>query len=329
MPTTRRRCLTILAGLAVLPITTATPPIPEHRWTGRLLGANAELRVIHPDRGTVETTLVAALDEIERLEDVFSLHRPASELSRLNRNGYLDCPSPDLLLALQAARQFSDLSNGAFDITVQPLWAAYAAHFAAHPDDRAGPDVATIAASRALIGWRDVGATTARVAFARPGMAITLNGIAQGIVTDRIAGLLVRNGLNRILVDLGEHRGIGAGPRGTAWQVGLRDPRAPARLVTRVDLGTRALSTSGGYGTPFSHDGRHHHLFDPASGRSASGWASVTVIAATATEADGWSTALAAMPAAEGLALLDRRRDELAGALLIGPDGAIHRFGLI
>lgn len=327
----RRRFLLLAAGLPTHAARGAAAERQWH-WQGRLLGAEAGMTLLHPDRATAEAAIAEVLDEVARLEGIFSLLRPESELSRLNREGSLAGPSHDLVLLVQHGLRLARLTDGAFDITVQPLWQLHADHFAAAPADRDGPPQAAIDAARDRTGWRHVAVTAERIGFARPGMAITLNGIAQGYITDRVTQLLARRGLARALVALGEHRALGAGPatagEAPGWRIGLRDPHHARQTIASIGLENRALATSGGYGTTFSADGRHHHLFAPATGRSARSWASVSVLAATATEADGWSTALAVLPPRAGLELLEAGRGAAVhGAVLVRHDGTVARIG--
>jgi len=164
-----------------------------------------------------------------------------------------------------------------------------------------------------------------RIAFARPGMAVTLNGIAQGYITDRVAELLRRAGVDDVLVDLGETRGLGRHPSGRPWRVGLADPRDPARTAREIDITDQAVATSGGYGTRFDPAGRYHHLFDPATGRSSRRCLSVSVVASRATVADGAATALAVMPIARAQGLLDALAP--ARALFTMADGSVVTRG--
>jgi FAD:protein FMN transferase len=127
-------------------------------------------------------------------------------------------------------------------------------------------------------------------------MAITLNGIAQGYITDRIVDLLRQEGIDRSLVDMGEIRAIGSRPDGSSWIVGLENPAAPGDVARRIALDNQAVSTSGGYGTLLDPAGRFNHIFDPATGASSWRYASVSVVAATATTADALSTAFSLLP---------------------------------
>ena len=140
-------------------------------------------------------------------------------------------------------------------------------------------------------------------------------------ITDRIADLLRAEGLRHSLIDLGEFRALSSHPSGRPWKVGVKDPHESDSLLTKVDLTDRALATSATTGTRFDRLGRHHHLFDPSSGRPSRGLVSASVIARRARDADAFSTALLASPeplAAENAAHMGVERVltvDAAGAL--------------
>ena len=305
----RRRFLGIsaaAAGLALLPFAPGAgrAEAPALRvWRGSALGADACIQLHHPE---AERLIGLCLEEIQRLEAVFSLYRPDSALSRLNRAGELADPPFDLVRLLSESAGFSALTDGAFDPTVQPLWTLYAGHFAIPGADPEGPPEGAVREALARVGWRGVVVEADRIAFARPGMALTLNGIAQGYITDRVIELLRRHGVERVLADLGETRALGRHPDGTPWRVGLEDPGRRGTTSRTLYLEDRALSTSGGYGTLFEPSGRFNHLFDPTSGRCAERWPAVSVVAASATVADALSTAFCFMPLEEMRAALAR-----------------------
>lgn len=298
-PIPRRRFITVLAATAGLTATGLSPrnarAVPLHQWRGRALGAEASVLLAHPDGVAARRLLSAVRAEIERLERVFSLYRMDSAITALNREGVLDAPSQDLFVLLSRARALGDLTDGSFDPTVQPLWRLYADHFARPEADPAGPDAHAVARVRTLVDYRRIGITPSRIAFARRGMAMTLNGIAQGYITDRVADLLRAGGVDNVLVDIGEIRALGVHPDGRDWRVGLRGPQDRERLFDAIDLSNTALATSSGAGMTFDPSGRHHHLFDPISGQSADRFLSVSVKAADATTADALSTGFSAM----------------------------------
>ncbi|WP_177178002.1 FAD:protein FMN transferase [Citreimonas salinaria] len=295
----RRRFIGITAaaaGLAALPAAVNEGSL--HVWNGTALGARASLRLYHPDRPTAEAAIARCVAEIGRLERIFSLYRPGSAVSRLNRDGALSSPPFDLVRLLDTAGQIHRSTGGVFDMSVQPLWQLYSAHFAQDPDRTDLPAPKAHAAALALVGQARVTVAPGRIAFDRPGMALTPNGIAQGYVTDRIAELLREAGFSDVLVDLGEARALGRHPGGTPWRAALADPGggAPQRTVELVDS---ALATSAPGGFAFDRAGRVHHIFDPRTGTPTEGRASVSVVAPEATLADALSTAFMQMSTAQ------------------------------
>lgn len=325
----RRRAIAIAAAFAGVPWLSTdqrrTAPAPLFEWRGTSLGSPSRLLLCHPSRAAAEQVVARCVAEIERLERAFALYRD-SEIACLNRDGRLAMPSHDLLVVLSECQHLSALSGGAFDVTVQPLWETYASHFfgprSASSPTSEGPDPRVVAAALKLVDWRSLEFTSRSVAFARPGTRLTLNGIAQGYVADRVTTILRDNGFDRILADLGRSEIYASGqrPDGQAWRIGLANPRNPETLSLRVDLIDSALCTSGGYGTKFEKTGRYHHLFDPRTGDSANQYIAVSVFAPSAMIADGLSTALYVTPRKRGRDLLANFRGATAIATL--PDGS-------
>jgi FAD:protein FMN transferase len=331
-PVTRRRVLRVIGAVACFPLAAlagaagrAEPAAGLHRWRGVALGAPAEITLAHPDPGRARWLARHAVAEIRRLEAIFSLHRPDSELSRLNRDGRLSAPAHDLVVLASEARAWSERTAGSFDATVQPLWTLYTAHFARRPGDRHGPPRRALAQALRRVDYQGVEVSARAIRFARPGMAMTLNGIAQGYATDRVARLLRDAGVCDVLAHLGELRGLGRHPDGRPWRVALPEAAVAGEELPVVELADRALATSSGLGTRFEPSGRHHHLFDPASGRSARGWRSVSVLAPSATATDALATAIAVASPARAPALVATVPG--AAALLTDAEGRTRRVG--
>lgn len=280
----RRRVLQIGAAalaMAGRPVQAA----PVYVWRGTALGAQASIRLSHPDRAHAETLATRCVDEIRRLEAIFSLYDAHSALSRLNRDGRLAEPPFELLTLLSQAEAMRRLSDGAFNVRIQPLWEAYAACAA---DGIAPAGSGRVAEAAGLLdGPIDADAGTIRLG--KPGMKLSFNGIAQGYITDRIADLLRAEGMSDLLLNLGEIRAHGSRAVGRPWQIGLPGGRT-------IRLQDRAVATSDPAGTVFAEPGSGHHLFDPRHGLPSSAARPVTIIAPTATLADGLSTALAVRP---------------------------------
>jgi len=322
----RRRFMRIAAGaascggLALLgpAVSSQAGPAPAI-WRGIALGNLASIEIPHPDRDKAARLLAAARAEIERLESILSLYRPDSALSVLNRDGILRDPPLDLVRVLAEAQRFGALSGGAFDVTVQPLWKVYADHFAVPGCDPAGPAANLVEQTAARVDYRALEIEPAIVGLNRNGMAVTLNGIAQGYITDCIADLLRSEGLDHVLVDLGEIRALGSRDVGRPWQAGIENPRDRQRMLADVPLTDQALATSGGYGFQFDKAGRFNHIFDPRSGTSPHRYASVSVVAPSATAADALATACNLLPRDAAAALLKAAGADRA--LFVDSDG--------
>jgi thiamine biosynthesis lipoprotein len=294
---TRRRALRVVAAVAGLPLTIAavraTAPKGEfYRWHGEVLGALSELTLWHTDAAFAQRTILRVRGEIERLDRIFSLYRPDSEISQLNETGKLVKPSRELRGLIEQSQRLGALSGGAFDISVQPLWRLYEAHFWSHRDVQTHIAARARAVADSLVDFRQIDCGAAAVGFLRPGMAITLNSIAQGYVTDVIADMLRNEGFESAVVHLGEFHAVGRHPDGRPWQLGIRNHSGAGRIDRMVELEDMALAVSGGYGTTFEPSGHFHHIFDPRTGASANNLIDVAVIGPRATVADALATAI-------------------------------------
>ncbi|UWQ89702.1 FAD:protein FMN transferase [Rhodobacteraceae bacterium M382] len=271
----RRRFLTIAAAGAAIP--TGALANVTVRWRGVALGAQTSMQIAGVSERQAAPVFAAVEQELNRLETIFSLYRTDSELSRLNRDGSLSAPSAELLNVLSVCSTLHRDSGGVFDPSVQPLWAAMARGETGQALDQA----------RAAVGFDAVRFDTTIVRFVgdTPGQALTLNGIAQGAITDRISAVLRHHGMRDVLVNMGEVAALGTRVDGTPWQAGIADPSG--QIHQRISLTDRALATSAPLGmTLFNHSHILHPNGQPATHSLAS------VSAPSAAVADGLSTAL-------------------------------------
>ncbi|MEO5375061.1 MAG: FAD:protein FMN transferase [Alphaproteobacteria bacterium] len=323
----RRRAITVFAAAAGLPLLLKAGSAQARliRWEGTTLGAPSTIQLYHTDEAKARAAIDAAIAELNRLEGIFSVYRADSAISTLNREGALDNAAPEFIELLTHALGLARISDGVYDPTIQPLWQLYFRHFTAARIDPEGPSDRDLTAALALVGWQgvEVDAERRRVAFARPGMGLTLNSGAQGYITDRVAAVLRSHGFDRMLVDLGEPRAMAAKPDGSAWRIGIANPADPTRAITELDVVDSCVSTSGGYGTVFDAAGRFTHLMDPRTGRTAPAHLGVSVVADTATRADGLSTAMLLAPEERRQAILAAAGGSLA--LYVTPQGVVSR----
>lgn len=280
----RRQLLFASLGAATGALAHAKSPIDlQWRQTAMLgLGTTLSLRAGHADPVEAERALDAAVAAIRRVEAAMSLYGPDSELVRLNRQGFLDDPSADLLAVLRTAQTVSRRSGGQFDVSVQPLWALYAQ---AQRDGRL-PTATEIRAAKSSVGWRHIAVSEQRIQLQRPGMAITCNGIAQGYAADAAREALRQHGVADALINAGEFAPMGHNDRSGAWTLGIENPRDEQRLVAALRSDGRAVATSADNRSAFSADRLHHHILNPATGDSPPALSSVTVLAPSAMLAD-------------------------------------------
>ena len=324
----RRRFISVIAAAAGYCVASRTSTAADQiarsellKWQGTALGAETSILISAETSPATRNLIRHCVDEIRRLELIFSLYRDDSVLMRLNRVANLDHPPREMVDILIKSRRFNELTKGSFDPTVQPLWELYATHFSDPRSDPMGPAATEIVRRMRLVDFRNVDITPQRIAFAKPGMSITLNGIAQGYITDRVVEILRGAGMRDVLVDIGETVGLGKHPEGRPWRVGLANPRDLERPFLDTELCNEAVATSGGYGMKFDDEGRFHHLLNPRNGRSGELYLSVTVVAPRATDADALSTSFSLMAEAEISATLSRI--DSTRAILMRADGSV------
>lgn len=291
----RRKFITCLAGTAALGWTAwklggphangfASPgDLVKIKRSTRALGTSVTLTLYHHDQTEAEAAIAAAFLEIDRVEGLMSLYRPDSQICRLNRDGVLANPHPYLVEVLETARDLSEQTDGAFDITVQPLWSLYSG--------QNEPDATALREAVTRVDWKRVAISPHEVRIAGRNTEITLNGIAQGYASDAVQRVLVAHGIQSALIDTGEIGTIGRADTDRDWTVGIKHPRQPASFLGLAALENRSLATSGDYETRFSDDFSRHHLIDPHTGQSPTELSSVSIVAPTALQADALSTA--------------------------------------
>ncbi len=318
----RRRCLRLALGLGTLagaPARAVSEISQEAalHWQQRMLlgfGTSLWLRAAHRNPAHLRRALDAAVNTIRHVERQMSLFDSASAVSQLNRNGELRDPDGDLLAALALARSVSARSAGAFDITVQPLWQTWA-----HARARDGlPTADALRRAVALVDWRGVELDAGRIAFDRPGMGVTLNGIAQGYAADRVREVLSAHEIEHALLDTGEWAPMGLSPQQQVWRLGLQHPADPGRMLATVIADGRAIATSSDANYVFSEDRRHHHILDPRTGLSPAKIASLSVAAPSCALADALTKVLFMGSVGQAMSLAT---DWGVDVLAVGKDG--------
>jgi thiamine biosynthesis lipoprotein len=257
----------------------------------------------------VRDSIAARLEIVNRL---MSSYDSTSELSRFNRHQSEEpfAVSPHTVEVFRVARQVSERSGGALDVTVGPLVNAWGFGPAGLPE--APPNEAELRRLRERVGYERIVIDSARGTLAKthPRTVADLSAVAKGYGVDQVAEALEALGFTAFMVEIGgEIRARGRKADRSPWRAGIEVPDAPVRSAYRaVDLVDMAIATSGDYRDYYMIDGvRHAHILDPRTGRPARhAGASVSVLDQRAAVADAWATALSVLGPELGWELAER-----------------------
>lgn len=295
---------------------------------GATMGTTYHIKLV---RGAAELdvqSLHASVEQVlAEIDRQMSTYRPDSELSLFNRAsaGAWYPVSAATVEVAAAAREISEKTNGALDVTVGPLVRLW--HFGPKRDKQrpfVPPDDHGIADALKCVGYRKLDVRNDPPALRKSvdGLEVDLSSIASGFAIDRLAALLSERGIKNFMVEIGgEVRAAGRREDGKPWRVGIERPSDKEnQLHTSLALENAAIATAGDYRKFFEYGGRRFsHIIDPASGRPvAQSLASVTVVAKTCIEADGWDTPLFVLGPQKGFECAEKNG---IAALFIDRDG--------
>ncbi len=240
-------------------------------------------------------------EEISRIDGLLSKYKEASDVSRLNKDGSL-AVSPDTFYIIEKAKEFCQVTEGAFDVTVAPLvdlWGFTDKKYSIPAEEKIKEALALVGSDKIILHNNDN-----VIEFKTSGMKIDLGAIAKGYAVDCAVKKLKEAGIKSCLVNAGGQVYALGDKFGRPWAVAVRDPRKEG-FVDRLELKNRAVATSGDYEQYFFKDNkRYAHILDPRTGYPVdSGVASVTVTAPDGLTADALSTAIFVLGKEKGAAL--------------------------
>ena len=268
---TRRNIIKITASaIGILPYSSfANKNIYNYHWKGLALGNPVEMRVYTKNKNHLEKILIMVSSEIDRLDKIFYLQDASSKINLLNKTKSLINPDKELLNAIYLSEKFFSISKGSFDITVQPIWNAYSSGKKVISDG---------------IGFDNIDISKNKISLLNKNTEITLNSLAQGILTDRIHEILLNSGIKNHLINFGEGKASGIAPKNKKWTLNINN--------SYIDITNKGFSVSEAGSTILPNN--KSHLFNPNTYTSALNIPSkTTVIANSATLADGLSTTYA------------------------------------
>jgi thiamine biosynthesis lipoprotein len=303
---------TVVAAVSLWLGACGAPPRPAPHLVERArpaMGSQLRLTASTTDESAAVAAFDAVFAEFERLESLMSVWREGSDIVRLNAAAG-ERPvavSPEVVEVLGIARQVSEWSDGAFDVTfgaLADLWKFD------HDQDNTIPDPAIVRQRLPLVDYRllEVDARAGTAFLRRKGMRAHLGGIGKGYAVDRAVALLRSRGLRDFMIQAGGDLYVAGLKDGRPWRLGIRDPRGPAdRIFARLDLSDGTFSTSGDYERFFIKDGRrYHHILDLRRGEPARGCRSVTLVSDRAVLADALAKGVFILGPEAGMALIEK-----------------------
>lgn len=284
-----------------------------------IMGTRASLELWHPEAVVATDCSAKAFAEMRRIEALMSTYQASSEISFINDNAAVSAVeiSAEMAQIIGKSLYFSEISNGAFDITYASIGYAYDYRKSQQPSNE------SIAAKLPSIDYRHIELEQNRIRFRQNGVRIDLGGIAKGYAVDRAIDIVEQCGISQAMISAGGDSRIIGDRGGRPWILGIEHPRKPEEVALRLPLSESAISTSGDYERFFIEDGKRvHHIINPETGRSATKSWSATVIGPNAMTTDALSTTIFILGAEKGIALIE----SLDGidAIVIDSDGKVH-----
>ncbi len=284
-------------------------PGPLITFSQNAMGCEFQVLCSAAEQSILANAIADGFRLLQELEQQLSIYQPTSRISQLNqRASQQEELLDDLLFELfRSAIELSEMTDGAFDITANPLSRVWGFH------RRQGelPAEQEIRAARLAVGFRNVvlDATKRSIRFTHPQTKIDLGGIGKGFALDRLCEMLDSAGAENFLIHGGQSSVLARGRRNTAgsdagqpWIVGISHPVQPRVRLAELQLVDQAIGTSGSGRQNFVYQGRRYsHIIDPRSGWPPDHSLSATVIAPDAMTADALATGVFIMgPEATG-----------------------------
>lgn len=263
-----------------------------------------------------------AVAEIQRLDNLLSIGKEDSEISKLNKSGCAAL-SDDTAVMVTKALDLYKSTGGAFDITVLPLmelWGFTTQEYYVPTEDEIQSTLQRVGADK--LTWDE----STKTLTLGDKQEIDLGGIAKGFTSSRIMEIFKKDGVTCGMVSLGGNvHLLGTKQDGSAWRVGIQDPNNTDDMLGILQANDCAVITSGAYERNFEKDGvTYHHIIDPATGKpSNSGLTSVTIVSKDGTLADGLSTSLFVMGKDKAIAYWKQHADEF-DTILVDKDRNVY-----
>jgi len=291
----------LIAGIAL----NARHSFKEIKHSEELMDTFFTITIYSSKPETAEIAIKEAFNEIKKIESELNVYDDDSEVSKLNRKKTLDSPSEDLKATIDRSLYYSNLSNGAFDITVQPILDLFKKTFRI---TKSPPSDELIKRELRKVDYKRIKIKDNQIKIGDD-QSITLGGIAKGYAVEKAIEILKNHKISMALVDAGGNmRALGKKPGGE-WNIAMQDPRDKNNYVTIIPLNNNAVATSGDYERYFDDKMEYHHIINPKTGNSATDLISATIVADNAFDADALSTTVFVLGKEKGMKLIESLPD--------------------
>ncbi|WP_341876510.1 FAD:protein FMN transferase [Defluviitalea saccharophila] len=290
------------------------------------LGTVIQIQIYDADEEKAKKAIEESEKRVQEIENKMTVNKEKSEVILINENSGINSVqvSPDTFYVIQKAKKYSDLSGGAFDLTVEPivkLWGI-------GTENARVPKQEEIDALLGLVDYNDVvlDESTNQVKLNREGQAIDLGAIAKGYAGDEVKKILKEHGIKTAFVNLGGNVvTLGSKLDGSPWRIGVQNPLDErGKHIAVIEVVDETLVTSGNYERYFIEDGkRYHHIIDPKTGYPAeAGIISSTIVTNSSIDADALSTSVYVLGLEKGMELIESL--ENVEAVIVTEDKKIY-----
>ncbi len=287
--------------------------------------------IIYADQEDSREIMEAGFDRIQEVIDIASIYDEDSEISVLNKEGFIDDPSDELRELISLSIEYYGISGGSFDITIRPVLALWSEGLWKESEE---VQSAEIKKALRLVGSDKIIIEDNKIYFTVEGMSVDLGGIAKGYAADKALEVISEYGIEHALVNAGgDVATIGRKSGKEKWLIELDDPDGADNSSSGFEalpsfvFENKAVATSGNYYRYYDPEKKVHHITDPLTGYSADKCISVTIIAGSCTEADVLATSVFVKGPVEGMELVE----EMEGieAFIIDNDRNIYQSSVL
>ncbi|MBC7828425.1 MAG: FAD:protein FMN transferase [Chitinophagaceae bacterium] len=275
----------------------------------KLMGNRFEISVVAAEEEWAEECIKEAIDEIRRIEKLFTTFDDESQVNLINKHAGINPVKVDreVFELIDRSKRISNLTQGAFDISYgsidKSLW-NFDNSMKTLPDQKTAKQLVR------LIDYRNVILDNEKctVFLKEKGMRIGFGGIGKGYAAEKAKNLLQQRGIESGIVNAaGDLTTWGSQPNGKPWTIGIADPNSSRHLFSYLDITNTSIATSGNYEKYVLIDGKKYsHTIDPKTGMPVKGIKSVTVICTNAEIADAMATPVMIMGVRVGLDMINQ-----------------------